>query len=94
METIGRLFVQNPAGLALVSGIFFAAYLLVRTRTLVTRPNAFLWIALVWALWAIWELAILRFTPEADIRVDLLLIIPAALIVSIAGLIMAFWRNR
>lgn len=93
MEPIARLFVQNPAGLALVSGLFVAAWWLVRTRPSIARPDALLWVALVWGVWAIWELTLILFSPESDMRVDLLLLIPAALVATVVGLTMTFWRK-
>ena len=59
------------------------------------RPRALLWVALAWVLWAAWEFAVVCFSPEADMRVDLLLIIPAVLIASVVGFILVFWpRGR
>ena len=46
--------------------------------------------AVAWLLWAAWEWAILTFSPEADIRVDLLIIIPLVMIASAAGLVLPF----
>jgi hypothetical protein len=91
MEKIGRLFVNNPAGIFLVSGLFFAAFLLLRDSNRVSHPKALLWPATFWAIWAVWELIVTRLSPEANIRVDLLILIPAALIVSAFGIIRLFW---
>lgn len=87
---IVNLFVNNPAVILLVAGLFFAGYLLVRRSTRARQAKWLLWPAVVWSLWAIWELAIVLFSPEADMRVDLLLIVPLVLIVSAAGIIMLF----
>ena len=94
MAIVGNLFVQNPAGIFLVSGIFFGIYFLLRNASAAVRPRPLLWVALAWALWAAWEFAVVRFSPEADIRVDLLLIVPVVLIASVAGVIAVFWPRR
>lgn len=94
MDAIASLFIQNPAGILLVGGIFFGTYWLLRKSTAVARPRALLWPATGWALWAIWEFLVVIFTPEADIRVDLLLIIPLVLILSAVGLVMLFVKRK
>ena len=94
MEIIANLFVGNPAAIFLVGGLFFGAYWLLRRSTAIARPRALLWPATGWTLWAAWELLVMLLTPEADIRVDLLLIVPLLLIVSAAGLVMLFVPRR
>jgi len=86
MEWLVGPFIQNPSGIFLVSGLFFTVYLLTRSASFVSNPKALLWPATAWALWAIWELIIMKFSPEANIRVDLLLIIPILVIVMGYGL--------
>lgn len=88
-----NVFVQNPALIALVAGLFYGAYLLVRSNPGL-RSRALLAPAAAWLLWAIWEFVVLVFTPEANIRVDLLLIVPLLLLISLAGIIMLFVRPR
>ena len=39
-----------------------------------------------WGLFAVWEWAVSTFSPEANIRVDLLCLIPGVLIASVAGI--------
>ena len=85
-----RLFVQNPAGIFLVAGLFFMAFLLLRKTNAVSHPKLLLWPATAWAIWAIWEFMVLHFSPEANIRVDLLLIIPVVLIATAYGIIRLF----
>ena len=63
------VFVANPALIALISGLFFGAYLLLRNTDWAhnRRVNTLLIPATVWLLWAIWEWAVLTFSPEANI---------------------------
>lgn len=91
--SIFNVFVQNPALIALISGIFFGAYLLLRGNTAL-RSRALLVPATAWLLWAVWELAITLFSPEANIRVDLLLVIPVVLIAAAYDIIMLFVKPR
>lgn len=72
MEVLSRWLVQQPVHIALG---FVAVWALGRLTVLRTLPRA--WVpALLWAAYAAWEALVLMKTPEADIRVDLLLIWP------------------
>lgn len=84
------LFVHNPAVIFLVAGFFFAGYLLMRRSAPTRRAKWLLLPATAWTFWAAWELVIVLFSPEANIRIDLLLIIPLVLILSIVGIVMVF----
>ena len=94
MQLIDALFIQNSAGIFLVSGLFFATSLALSRSNGVAKPGALLWPALAWALWAVWEFLVQRFTPEANIRVDLLLILPVVLVVSLVGIVLLFIRRK
>ncbi len=90
------VFMQHPERIALVSGIFFAIWLPLwnrggRGRTL--RDLALLIPAGAWGLFAIYELAVNLLSPEADIRVDLLLIIPILIVATLAGIVLAVLRR-
>ena len=95
MEALLRLFtpfVQHPERSALVAGVFFVCWLALWTgtgRRTSLRDLALLIPATSWGLYAIWEWAVNRFSPEADIRVDMLLIVPLLIIATIAGIALA-----
>ena len=93
MDAFFKIFVAQPLLLLVISALFFIGYLFTRSNPNL-RANALLAPAVLWLLWAVWEWIILRFSPEANIRVDLLLIFPIALIVSIVGVIMLFRRRK
>ena len=93
MEQIVGPFIQNPALIALIGGLFFVAYLLLRGKP-ERRSSALLVPATAWLLWALWEWAIVVFSPEADIRVDLLLIIPLVLVASGYGIAALFFKRK
>ena len=94
VEIISTL-ITNPALLLIIGLAFFVAYLLLRSRAGSNLyPRALLWPGLAWTLWAAWEFAMTRFSPEANIRVDLLLIIPLVLLVSIFGLVRFFRGSK
>lgn len=87
MNAFTDLFVGQPITLLIIAACFFAGYLLAHSNTNL-RAKALLTPAVLWLLWAVWEWGILRFTPEANIRVDLLLILPIVLIASVVGTVM------
>ncbi len=93
MKQIVGPFIQNPALIALIGGLFFVAYLLLRGKP-ERRSSALLVPATAWLLWALWEWAVLVFSPEANIRVDLLLIIPLVLIASGFGIAALFFKRK
>ena len=75
---LASLFVGRPQVIAVVAGLFLLAYYVMRLRGTDTsgHPRFLLMVALAWGFYAAWEAAVLFFTPEANIRVDLLLIWP------------------
>ncbi len=94
MDIISTL-ITNPALLLIIGLLFFAAYLLLRSRAGSNlRPRALLWPGLAWTLWAAWEFAMTRFSPEANIRIDLFVIIPLVLLVSIFGSVQFFRGSK
>lgn len=84
MEFIGNLFIAKPLRAAVVAAVFLALYLLRRFMASGTG-HASPWplvAANAWAAYAAWEWAILLKTPDANIRVDLLVIYPVLAVLS------------
>ncbi len=79
MEFIGLLFVGHPLRAAAVAGVLLLLYALMQLRGVGPRPPSrwLLAAAVAWLAYAAWEWSILVYTPEANIRVDLILIYPA-----------------
>lgn len=84
MEGLASFFVGKPLNILAVAVLFLAGYLALRFTTLGGgRHLRWLLVALVvWVVYAIWEWRVLVRTPEANIRVDLLVIWPALAILS------------
>ena len=85
MEIIGALFVQKPLNILIVAGLFVATWKILgasefgRNR----HPGALKVPAIAWTLYAAWELVVMLKSPEANIRVDLLVIYPVLAVLSI-----------
>lgn len=92
MDLIVSLFVGKPQAIALVAVAFLAGYLALRFRWpgLARHPGALLIGAIAWGSYAAWEWLVLLMTPEANIRVDLLLIWPTLLLLSGWSLLRTF----
>jgi hypothetical protein len=92
MELLASLFVGKPLNILALAVIFLAGYLALRFRALgIARyPRALLIAATVWGLYAGWEWLVQIKTPEANIRVDLLVIWPLLAILSAWALFRAF----
>ena len=91
MESLASLFVGKPLHILGVGLVFLAGHLVLRLTALGAgrHPRPLLWAFAAWALYAAWEWLVKVRTPEADIRVDLLLIWPVLLIVSIVAVVRA-----
>jgi hypothetical protein len=85
VEYLASLFVGRPLTILAVAGVYLAAYIALRRIRLGSncRPGSLLIVAAVWTVYAAWEWLVLVRTPEANIRVDLMVIWPLLLIVSI-----------
>ena len=85
MTQLSSLVVQNPLNVGLVAAVFLAGFLILRfTGAGAGRhPTSLLVPTVGWLLYAAWEWFVAVKSPEANIRVDLLLIWPVLLILSI-----------
>lgn len=92
MELLSSLFVGKPLNILGVAAVFLVGYFLLRFTQLGAdrHPRALLVVVGAWALYAAWEWLVLIRTPEANIRVDLMLIWPVVFIVSVWFIIRAF----
>ncbi len=82
---MSSLLVGKPLHVLVVALLFLAGHLLLRFTGVGSdrHPWALLVVVGAWALYAAWEWLVRLRTPDANIRVDLLLIWPVLLIVSI-----------
>lgn len=81
-------FVQHPARILMLAAILAAGWAVLRFGAMGRRADALLWPMGFCVLFAAWEWYVLQSTPDANIRVDLLLIWP----IFLALLIWAAWR--
>ncbi len=90
IETLAAWLVLKPAHILLVALGHGVLWLAARTTVLRGQPRAnVLWVpAVLWLAYAVWEWFVLVKTPEADIRVDLMLIWPVIALVTL----WALWR--
>ena len=84
MEFLSSLFVGKPLNVLVFAAAFAVGHLALRLTALGAGRNArpLLVAAVAWALYAAWEWLVRVRTPEANIRVDLLVIWPAIAILS------------
>jgi hypothetical protein len=79
-----KLFVTHPERIAAIATALFVISGVLKWAK-GCWPWPLLWAAGLWTAFAIWEWLILKRTPDANIRVDLLLIYPILLIVTLWG---------
>jgi hypothetical protein len=84
MEMLASLFVGKPGNILIVSIVFFVAYLVPRVAAPANRRrfSPLLIASVAWGVYAAWEWLVQAKTPEANIRVDLLVIWPILAILS------------
>jgi len=84
MTWLASLFVGKPLNIAAVAVLFFVGFLVMRASGFGAsrHPRGLLVAAAGWLLYAAWEWLVLARTPEANIRVDLLVIWPVIAILS------------
>ena len=92
MEVLASLFVGKPQNILPVAVVFLAGYLALRFTALgiARHPRPLLIASTAWGLYAAWEWLVQIKTPEANIRVDLLVIWPVLAILSAWALFRAF----
>ena len=92
MKILVSLLVVKPLTILGVAAFFFAAHFLVRFAGIGPgrHPRALLVVFAAWALYGVWEWLVVTITPEANIRVDLMLIWPVLLVLSAWFTIRAF----
>ena len=92
MELLAWLFVGKPLNILVLAVLFLAGYLVLRFTALgISRhPRSLLIATTAWGLYAAWEWLVQIKTPEANIRVDLLVIWPVLAILSVWVLFRAF----
>jgi hypothetical protein len=82
------IFVRRPLLFLLVAALFGLLFLLARFTAFGTRkrPGSLAIAAAAWAMGGIWEYLVMTRTPEANIRVDLLILLPVLGILSLWSL--------
>lgn len=85
LESLSRWLIQEPGHILVVAAVNLALWAVCREGVPRTMPKSnVLWMpALAWLVYAGWEWLVLMKSPEANIRVDLLLIWPAIGLVSL-----------
>jgi hypothetical protein len=85
MEALSSPAAQKPLHILFVAVLFLACFLLLRFTEVGRgrRAAALLVPAACWAAYAAWELAVAAKTPVANVPVDLLILWPLLLVVSL-----------
>jgi hypothetical protein len=92
MEMLASLLVGKPENILVVAIAFFAAHLVPWPTAQGNRrhSSSLLIASIAWGVYAAWEWLVQAKTPEANIRVDLLVIWPVLVIISAWALFRGF----
>lgn len=97
IEGLARLLVGHPVHVLLVALLHFGLWAAIAATAMRESPRGnVLWIpAVLWLAYAVWEWVVYVVTPEADIRVDLLLIWPLLAMVTVWAIMRTAiaWRS-
>jgi hypothetical protein len=93
MQTLASLLVGHPLGILCVGLVLFVTHRLLRHQQAgqTRRWPPLLIAAIAWGLYAAWELLVNVVSPEANIRVDLLLIWPALALLTFWAIVRSVW---
>ena len=92
MELLASLFVGKPLNRLALAVLYLAGYLALRFTALgiARHPRSLLSASTAWGSYAAWEWLVQTRTPEANIRIDLLVIWPVLTILSAWALFRVF----
>jgi hypothetical protein len=92
MGLLASLLVGKPPNILAIAVVFFAAYLVLRfvANGIARHPRWLLGVSILWGLYAAWEWLVQIKSPEANIRVDILVIWPVMAILTVFALFRAF----
>lgn len=95
MQLIASLLVGKPLNILAIAFVFLAGHLVLKRAMPGAGRSArpLLYAAVGWALYSAWEWLVLVKSPEADIRVDLLLILPALAIGSAVAIALSLFAR-
>jgi hypothetical protein len=99
LEMLSRWLIQQPAHILLIAAVNLALWAVCRATVLRSVPKSnVLWVPAVgWLAYAGWEWLVLVKSPEANIRVDLLLIWPVIALTTLWAIVRAargWWVGR
>ncbi len=85
MEQLASLVVHRPLNILIVAAVFFIVLLVVRYTPIGEgrHASALLVPVVGWVVYAAWEWMVMTRTPEANIRVDLMVNWPVLLVLSV-----------
>jgi hypothetical protein len=79
MQFFASLFVGKPLSILAIAALFLAAYFIQRCTGFISgrHPRSLIVVAVAWAVYAAWEWLVFIPTPDANIRIDLDVVVPA-----------------
>ena len=87
---VGTLLIHKPLNILAIALVLGAFWAVARFGLRAPRPNALLTPVIAVLLYAGWEWLVMVYSPEANIRVDLILIWPVLLILTAWAFFRAF----
>lgn len=94
MNFLTNLLVAKPLSIFGIACIFFIGYLIVRNFSHQHSAKYLGLTSILWLLYACWEFWVQFKTPQADIRIDLLIIWPVIFILTFVSTLLLFFKSE
>ncbi|KAB1857999.1 hypothetical protein F4W09_04480 [Acinetobacter tandoii] len=94
MNFLTNLLVAKPLFIFGIACVFFIGYLIVRNFSHRRSAKYLGLTAILWLLYACWEFWVQFKTPQADIRIDLLIIWPVIFILTFVSTLLLFFKSE
>lgn len=94
MNFLTNLLVAKPLSIFGIACIFFIGYLIVRNFSHQHSAKYLGLTSILWLLYACWEFWVQFKTPQADIRIDLLIIWPVIFMLTFVSTLLLFFKSE
>ena len=94
MNFLTNLLVAKPLSIFGIACIFFIGYLIVRNFSHQHSAKYLGLTSILWLLYALWEFWVQFKTPQADIRIDLLIIWPVIFMLTFVSTLLLFFKSE
>ncbi|TCB80735.1 hypothetical protein [Acinetobacter sp. ANC 4173] len=94
MDFLTNLLVAKPLSIFGIACIFLIGYLIIRNFSHQHSAKYLGLTAILWLLYALWEFLVQLKSPDANIRIDLLIIWPVIFMLTFVSTLLLFFKSE